>query len=269
MKNISTLTNLQQKEIDEVLERFGFNEKDKNTYLTLLGSGPVTATPLSRALNMPATTVQSVLARLNRLGVVNITKKKTRQVYEALEPTVFKHLLEEKIKEVSDIIPLLQAFKKESPLKTKIKIYYRERATDIFNEALKAKNKLVYEIVSARELQEILGEKFHFTKRRLAAGVRLNSLRVEANEIKKYSKQTHLRELRETKFLPRELTFKANIMFWDNTVSFFSTKEEGIAWTVESATIKEMIKQIFELLWSVSRKMETDPGLTPHMETLR
>ena len=85
----------------------------------------------------------------------------------------------------------------------------------------------------------------------------MKSLRVESEEIKKYNKDTHEAELREAKFLPREMTFQSSIMFWDNTVAFFSTKDEGIAWIVESASIKDMIEQMFEMMWSVSRRMET------------
>jgi hypothetical protein len=116
---------------------------------------------------------------------------------------------------------------------------------------------LVYEIVSAKELQKILGEKFHFTKRRMQEKVRLKSLRVEKNEIKKYTRSIHEKELREAKFLPRELTFRSSMMFWDNKVAFFTTKEEGIAWIVESKVLSETMKQLFELLWSVSRRIET------------
>ena len=129
--------------------------------------------------------------------------------------------------------------------------------TDVFHQALAAKNKSLLEIVSAKDLQEILGEKFHFTRRRLKVGLRLRSLRVERHEIKKYSKETHMRELREAKFLPRELSFKASLMCWDDTVAFFSAKDEGLAWTVESRSIAETVRQLFDLLWSVSRTMET------------
>ena len=138
-----------------------------------------------------------------------------------------------------------------------IQVYFRERMTDIFHQALTSKNKLVYEIVAAKDIQDILGEKFHFTKRRVATNVHLQSLRVESREIKKYMAATHARELREAKFLPRELTFQCSIMFWDDTIAFFTTKEEGLAWTVQSSSLRETFQQIFTLLWSVSRKMET------------
>jgi len=152
---------------------------------------------------------------------------------------------------------MLQKMRAEPVASARIRVYERERAADIFHAALSSRDRLVYEIVSARDLQDVLGEKFHFTKRRVAAKVRLNSLRVESREIKKYSKATHARELREAKFLPRELTFRCSVLFWDDTVAFFTTKGEGLAWTVESKTLRETYEQLFALLWSVSRQMET------------
>jgi hypothetical protein len=128
---------------------------------------------------------------------------------------------------------------------------------DIFFEALKTKQKVIYEIVAAQELQDILGEKLHFTKRRLEKTIRLKSLRVEKREIKAYSKLRHIKELREARFLPRELTFSTSIMFWDNTVAFFTTNSEGLAWVVESGSLHTMVMQLFTLLWDVSRPMIT------------
>ncbi len=138
-----------------------------------------------------------------------------------------------------------------------MRVYFRERATDIFHEALGTKDKLVYEIISAQDFQAMIGEKFHFTRRRIAAKINLKSLRVEAHEIKKYSAAAHRRELREAKFLPREFAFRSSVMFWDDTVAFFTPKNEGIAWTVQSPAIRTMFSELFEMLWSVSRRMET------------
>ena len=255
--SISGLTRLQEEELAEVLTAFGLNQKDRQVYLELLQAGQVTVTPLSRATKLPVTTTQSVLERLVDVGLVGVPGKKTRRAYEAHDPRVFTKLLEQQLQEVQTILPLLAKLRGDSGAAPKLKLYYRERMADIFHEALAAKSKHVYEIVSARDIQDVLGERFHFSRRRIQHKVRLKSLRVEKWEIKKYSKQKHVREYREAKFLPREITFRANVMFWDDTVAFFTTKREGLAWTVESPSVREMIEQIFELLWSVSRRMET------------
>lgn len=247
----------QRKETDEVLAKLGLNAKDREVYLTMLTLGRTTLSPIAKATGLPLTTVQAVVGRLAEDGLIEVTKRKSRHLYEAAEPTALRRRLERQLEEVAGIIPFLKVLRSQKTAAAKIRVYYRERMADIFHEALKAGNKTIHEIVAARDFQQILGEKFHFSRRRVAAGVHLKSLRVESREIKKYSRATHVRELREAKFLPRELTFRASVMFWDDTVAFFTTKDEGLAWVVESAAFRDMLAQLFELLWSVSRKMET------------
>lgn len=255
--NKNMLTKLERQEVAEVLEQFGLNEKERIVYFSLLIYGKSSITPISKRAGLPLTTIQSVLSRLEKRGLLDVNMHRSRHIYEAKDPQVFKKILERETEEIAGIIPLLRKMKSEEKVYSKIRIYYRERIADIFHEALGSKDKLVYEIVSAQELQEILGEKFHFTKRRVQEKIRLKSLRVEKNEIKKYSKSIHEKELREAKFLPRELAFRSSMMFWEDKVAFFTTKEEGLAWVVESRTMFETMKQIFDLLWSVSRRMET------------
>lgn len=254
---ISSLTNVRRKEISEVLVRFGLNEKEQSVYMALLPLGRTTLTPIARAAGLPVTTVQSIMARLVEAGLVSTSKRKSRHLYQADDPVVLKRLLERQIEEMSGIIPFLQKLRAEEGGAARIRIYERERMTDIFHQALASKEKMVHEIVAAKDLQEILGEKFHFTRRRIKAHVKLRSLRVEKREIKRYSSDIHVRELREAKFLPREMTFRCSIMFWDDMTAFFTTKDESLAWVVQSRALSEMMRQTFELLWSVSRKMET------------
>src|SRR3989339_1201850 len=250
-------TSLEKKEVQEVLNHFGLRDSDQDVYLALLSLGETTLSPLAAKTSLPLTTVQSILKRLVERGIVRATKHKSRHVYEADEPSVLRRILETQIEEIGAIVPFLQRLKTTSTEPPKVRVYYRDRISDVLHDALKCKSKLVYEVVSAKEFQEVLGEKFHFTRRRMKAGVRLKSLRVEMEEIKKYSQTTHVRELREAKFLPRECTFQSSLLFWDDTVAFFTTKGEGIALVIESKTLREMIFQIFDLLWSVSRRMET------------
>jgi sugar-specific transcriptional regulator TrmB len=254
---IASLTNARRKEIAEVLKRFGLNEKEQSVYLALLPLGRTTLTPIAKAAGLPVTTVQSIMARLVDAGLVSTTKRKSRLLYEADDPVVLKRLLERQIEETAGIIPFLQKLHAEEAGTARIRVYERERMTDIFHQALASKEKMVHEIVSAKELQEILGEKFHFSRRRIKAGVHLRSLRVEKREIKKYSAESHVRELRESKFLPREMTFRCSIMFWDDMTAFFTVKDEGLAWVVQSRALSEMMRQTFDLLWSIGRKMET------------
>lgn len=256
----TSITSLELKEIHEVLAQFGLHDKDQAVYLAILQQQETTLTPLAKAARLPITTVQSIVERLKERGLLQVTMHKSRHLYQAHEPRILLELLQRQSQEVTSIMPLLDKLRSDTVREAKIKIYYRERMQDIFYEALKTKNKYIYEIIAAKELQEILGEKLHFTKQRVQKNIRLKSLRVETREIKTYSKSKHVQEFREARFLPRELTFTSSIMFWDNTIAFFTTKNEGIAWTIESKTIIETYKQLFGLLWNISRPMITAEG---------
>ena len=251
------LSSLQRKEIHEVLERYGLTGKASDAYLALLSFGPATVTPFGRHLRVPATTAQSVLNRLVERGLVGTTKRRSRTVYEAHEPVVLRRLLERQVEEVASVIPFLKQLQTASGAAPKIRVFERDRINDVLIESLSCKEKLIHEIVSAGPLQEMIGERLHYTRRRVRAGIRLRSLRIESTEIKKYSSAAHARELREAKFLPRELTFRWSIFFWDDTVAFFAPPDEGFAWAVESRTLRVAMQQVFDLLWSVSRRMET------------
>ena len=134
---------LEQKEIREVLSVFGLIKKEQDVYLAMLPLGKTTLTPVSEQTGFPVTTVQSVIKRLVGVGLIDITKRKTRSVYEAHDPSVLKKILERKTQDVIGIVPLLKQMKTEETVTPKIRVYFRERVTDIFNQALASKEKMV------------------------------------------------------------------------------------------------------------------------------
>lgn len=260
--NIKQLSDLQKKEIFEVLEAFGLSTKESEAYLTILQMKEVTLTPLSKILKIPVTTVQSIVKRLSDKRLLSVSTRKTRHVYSALNPKVISEILDRQLKESLNILPFLEKLSLDVPLENRARIYYDDQMRDIFVEALSCKSKMIYEIVAAKDIQDIMGERLHFSRQRVAKNIRLKSLRVETREIKMYSKKKHTSELREARFLPRELTFVSSMLFWDNTVAIFSTKEEGVAFVFESRSLKVMYQQLFELLWDLGRPMITEKDLT-------
>lgn len=247
----------QKQEIKEVLNGFGLHNNDQMVYLAALQAGKSSLTPLALKTHLALTTVQSIVKRLMNRGLLITTKHGSRHLYEALSPKKLVTLAEQQVRGLEQITPLLQQLQNSSQGETKFKVYYDDRMSDIFHEALHAKTKLVYEIISAENIQEILGEKFHFSSQRMIHGIHLKSLRVQSKEIKKYSPRLHAKELREAKFLPKNFNFSINILAWDKTVAFFTPKSEGIAWTIQSPSMAEFYKQLFAMLWELSKPMVT------------
>lgn len=251
------IDNRQNKEITEVLGRFGLKKHEQVVYLSLLKSGRTTLSPIAKDIRLPLSTVQSIVNRLTDRGLLQVTLNKSRHSFEAISPQALVKIAEHQKRELETIVPLLSEIQNQQSGSARIKVYYNDQMNEIFNEALKSKKKFIYEIVAAKELQDILGERFHFSKKRVEKQVRLKSLRVESREIKKYSRMSHIKELRDSRFLPRQLTFNTSILIWDHTVAFFTTESEGLAWTVESTALTKTYIQIFDLLWELGRPMIT------------
>lgn len=249
--------NQKNKEITEVLGRFGMSEHEQLVFLSLLRQGQSTLSPIAKDVRLPLSTTQSIIKRLTEQGLIQTTLQKSKHIYNAVDPKGLIKIVDQQKKELETILPLLSTLQNEQSAKAKIRVYYNDQMTEVFNAALGSKKKFIYEIVAAKDIQDILGERFHFTKKRVEKDIRLKSLRVESREIKKYSKRIHAKELRESRFLPRQLTFNTSILVWDHTVAFLTTESEGLAWTVESAALTKTIIQIFDLLWELSRPMIT------------
>jgi sugar-specific transcriptional regulator TrmB len=245
------------KEIDEILKTVGLSSTESRLYISLLRLGSSTLTPLSRELDLAPTTVQSAIDRLIDRGIISVSKHGSRRLYTAEDPSIFRQIIERQLEEVKMSMPILKELTDITISKNNLKILRGDQIKSIFYTALESKNQEILEIVSAKEFQKNIGEKFHFTRRRIKKRIYLKSLRVKKEEIKKYSALTHKRELREAKFLPRDISFKSSLMIFDDYVAILPTKIEDVAILIESRSISIMFRQIFGILWDISRKMET------------
>src|SRR5512141_231895 len=121
----SNLSAAKRREIEEILSRFGLGENDRAAYLALLPLGEATLTPISRASGLRLTTAQSVMTRLADLGLVRVSKRRSRHAYEAHDPSVLRRILERQAEDLAGIIPDLKKLKAETAAAPKIRIYYR------------------------------------------------------------------------------------------------------------------------------------------------
>jgi len=246
-----------RQEVHELLSSFGLSPLEEKIYLALLERGTSTLTPLSDMVAVPTTTVQSAIDRLVNRGVISVSKRGSRRVYAAEDPNIFRQQLEKQLEEVRTTLPLLRSLIKTHEGIADTKIFRGDQIRNIFHAAIACESKQIYEIVSAKEFQRTIGEKFHFTRRRVKNRVYLKSLRVESEEIKRYNKSIHAAELRAAKFLPTEVYFKASLMIFDETIALLSTKDEDLGLLIESRSCALMLREIFDILWSISRTMET------------
>ncbi|MBI2410962.1 MAG: hypothetical protein HYV32_03690 [Candidatus Kerfeldbacteria bacterium] len=58
------------------------------------------------------------------------------------------------------------------------------------------------------------------------------------------------KEMRESKFLPENISFTATQFIYQNKIAYISPKKEPMGVIIESADLAQMERQKFELLWN-------------------
>lgn len=83
--------------IENYFLKLGFNQTETKVYLSLAEIGKSTASLLAKKINIPRTTVYSVLNNLQHKGLVALEKKKNTTFYTSNNPqAILRNLLEEK-----------------------------------------------------------------------------------------------------------------------------------------------------------------------------
>lgn len=238
--------------IKQTLKDFGLKEKEVRVYLGVLRSGEVTVSELARMIKVKRTTIYVVAERLLKKGILGAYKAKYGTHYIATEP---KELLERHRDirmELKTIVPQLEAIKKKELYEPSIKLFRgRKGYRNVTNDSLKGYSYEVLYLGSAKHLNDIIGDKYILKKyipKRLKRKIKFRQL-VFPDNFSKDQKKRDLKELRETKFLPKDFPFEANMLIYKDKVAYFSTRKELISVLVESKDIAKMERAKFELLW--------------------
>lgn len=79
--------------LGDVLNHLGLSDKERETYLLLLGFSSSTPAQIAEKISVPRTTAQNILIRLDRKGLAQQVKQGKGIRYEAVHPEVLRHLL--------------------------------------------------------------------------------------------------------------------------------------------------------------------------------
>lgn len=239
-------------EIKKALFDFGLKEKEIKIYLAILSLGEATASELAKTTKIKRTTIYLVVEKLTDKEIIGEYKAKYGTHYVASEPkSLITRLNDIKIN-IRRILPELEVIKKRKIYEPNIKLYRgRKGYLTILNDSLKGYSYEVLYLGSAKELNKIITEKYvdkRYIPKRLKRKIRFKQI-VFPDKFSKNQKKRDIKELRETKFLPLDYEFKANMIIYQDKVAYFSSRRELISVLVESKDIAQMEKAKFELLW--------------------
>lgn len=240
------------KEVSETFVALGLTESESSLWLALHKLTGASLSDLSREVGLSVSTTQSILKRLVLEGFVLTDTRTQGLFYRPVPVEVVSARLRSLEQSVLAMSPFLDRLSKGVSGLSRVTFFEGRQVLQIFEEMLESKSKLIKEIVSPLPLQNVLGERFHFSRRRVKSGVKLQSLRVRQMEIKQYNRQKNITELREARFLPSGVNFEMSMFIWDDCTAFVSSQGEGFGFISRSRELRVMMESVFGVLWGIS-----------------
>jgi sugar-specific transcriptional regulator TrmB len=246
-------------ETKQVLKDLGLNENEVKVYLELLKLGSSKVNEISKRLNLPRTTVYTVLNSLIQKGFASYAIKSGIKCFEAAQPKKILSLINEKKESLTQILPNLESIKASILDKPSIEIYEgREGLKTLMDDIIESKPDELLTITSVK-IFKILEFYFpHWVKRRAKAGIktRIVGPRTKESEsyLKKY-KKTQKKELREIRSLAENIKIDNRIEIYGNKMIITNLEKDNlVSLLIKDKKISNSFKAIFNLLWNQAKK---------------
>ena len=243
--------------IKESLKLLGLSDFDRKTYLCILKKGHTNISSLAKELKVERPTVYSALDRLQSFSLIpggkspysrTITAEPPSRVLDLIEKQ--KTLLESEGSQLEKIMPnLLAEFAEKSKVSAFRLFEGKEQFLAVFEESLReAKDEIIY-AGDAKTFIEYEGQEYEdqWRAKRIRKKIPIRMLCFK-DEITADMKKIDKKEIRETRFMPKESFFQSSFMIYSFKVVIWNPLADR-AIVIDDKEVTVMFKQIFELLW--------------------
>ena len=233
----------------------GLNIREAMLYLAALELGKANVSELAKKAGIKRTTAYLALESLKEKGLVSAApQKNTRTVYWAENPKKIQEMLTEHQGTFNRILPELLTFTNLMEVKPAIRFFEgKEGIKELFKDMLRYPKQEILEWYSETYALDFEEEFFvnFFTPERVKKEIFVRAI-LPGNEIIRKLLPKNQQELRRTKLIDPEV-YKIGIeinVYGGRKVSIISFREK-IGLLIESKTIAESMKNIFDIMWNL------------------
>lgn len=245
---------MQTPEAIDLLKLLGIKEKEAKVYLYSLEKQTVNPASVARDLREKRTTAYHLLRNLADLGLLSEIEEHKKIVFKAKNLVCLNDKVTEQQEAVKELMPFLKEVSGARQISPKVEVLYGPEVTRIFEESLRSKEKKLWIIRHDYNIDSIVGRKYHFSKRRIEAGIHVRYLEDRKRIHKQGYEHQHKAHLREVRQLPADFSASSGLMIWDESLAWIAPHEK-FAVLIRSKDFTDLIKYIYEVLWSVSKQI--------------
>jgi len=240
-----------------ILRHIGLTDNEISIYITLLKKGPLSATDISHKTKLHRRNVYDALDRLIDKGVVSTFRENKRKYFSALEPHIFREIINERmhvLKQIdseikTNLIPEIMQLKRLSETETEVELFRgSEGLKKVFMSLLDYGND--YDIIGATDkMSDILRFNLpNFHKMRIKKNIQ-NRLLFNADS-KKRGRELAKMKLTQVRYLKSEFSPPMQIrMFGDIAELLLISQDEPLAIRIHNQKIADSFREYFNILW--------------------
>jgi len=237
----------------ESLVNLGLRPQEAQVYLACLKLGQATVSKIAEEAQVQRTFVYDILADLHKRGIASEVEIHGKKNYSVVSIEQFKELQLLKFKQFEALIPEFKAIQKKVGDRPRVKFYEGREGimAALYDplETLKA-GETIRAFANAEGFYENEPEFVNeYIKERVKRGILSQTIVVDTEETRRYVAQDKA-QLRKTIGVPADkFPFTNEIDIYANKVAIMSLKGEMLAVIIESESVANTQRAIFELSW--------------------
>src|SRR3989338_6427483 len=243
-------------EIAEILEKIGINQKQAMVYMALLELGTASVEGVAKKAGTKRPTTYLILDELQKKGLATLVPRAKKILYMPESPDKILSDLNRKQELVKRFLPNLLAVYNEPKNKPQVLLYEgKEAIKDLYDKILLAKEVIFF--VTIRDFVTIYPD----YEKKLVANTLAKKTKVleiltqNPADLKFAENVTHTEYYQQRFVKPHEEFLTDNCLF-DGSVVFFSYQPHIFAVMIQSKTIYQSLRTLFELAWTQSTPYE-------------
>ncbi len=241
--------------LEPVLSKLGFNEKEAAVYLACLENGPETITNISKYSRTKRSTLYHIIEGLLRKGFIVLVRKKHKTLYDAEKPRKLLTAIRAREQELERLLPEFDRIRNVHTHMPSLELYEGEEGIRNTYDDIYHSISNTSEVCFLTSIQDLKMYAPFVLENYVSRIKQLQKYRVRELIYDDEAGRKYVKELRSQGFkhpcrlLPPEFPLFNDINIFGDKVAFFSYQKRSVAVVIENPEVSRSVKTLFEWAW--------------------
>lgn len=236
-------------ELTDVLKLIGLQPKQADVYLALLELGTATVNPIATKAGIKRPTTYLILDDLAKKGLVSVVPREKKVLYTAESPEKIAGDLNKKQEMLKRFMPNFLALYNKKVEKPQIQLFEgKEGVLEVYKKVFASPT-----VDFFCNISDVMGVFSYMPGElkdlALAKKIKVRELLTQGKDDIIHAAKMPQHEYYENKFVPKNMEFLTDNVFFQNSVAFFSYAPYLFAVVITSTGVVTSLKTIFEMAW--------------------